>query len=142
MVNTFEDVKVFPVQCKDGRVVLGRNHTMNLNGRCNRSKVLTLILLYHQQYDLHQHNGLRIDQIHLQSGLSAKYLKIRLCRWLEWGYVLRTPAINDMTNRPCYAYKIATRGKHVLLDIIPREKLREYEQQIRQYQRSKGGTTQ
>lgn len=76
--------------------------------------------------------GLNVRDIHLQSGVDYDYLRSRLRKWHEWGYLNRKP-VDTGKGRPVYAYTIARRGEHFIEDIVPRDILNQYIAEIRAF---------
>jgi hypothetical protein len=53
----------------------------------------------------------------------------RVGKWVAWDYLVRK--IKQGMNRPVYSYSIAKRGEHFIEDRIPRERLKDYLEEIR-----------
>ncbi len=89
-----------------------------------------LQFLYHRKHKLGLNDGLNVWDIHLQSGVDYDYLRSRLRKWKEWGYLNRKP-VDTGVGRPEYQYTIAKRGEHFIEDIVPRNILNQYIAEIK-----------
>jgi len=133
-VNTFDDVKIWPVKCKDGETRLATIHKANFKGKHNASKCKILIVLYSRRFNHHDKTGLTLEQLHVVSGVSLEYLRSRITKWFSWKYIAREPVVSPLTGRMCFSYTIAERGIHMLEDRAPRNKLEEWETEILNWQ--------
>jgi|GEM_PF-2841203 hypothetical protein len=115
---------------KDGKWHLAFAHRASLKGKNDRSKNLTLIVLYQRKYTKHLYSGLPFEELPPLLGptVSANYVENRLIRWVEWGFLKREPSINPGTHKLIYLYTIDERGRNMVENIIPRQKLAEYVQ--------------
>jgi len=108
-----------------GKHVETRPHFATFNERHNASKAKVLITLYHRLHKLRLTNGLGVAELHEQSGVGYDYIKSRVTKWCEWGYLKRSVRDNKI-GRPIYVYTLDERGKHFIEDVLPREWLQHY----------------
>ena len=119
---------------KDGDIVVSKPHIATFNGKHNASKTKMLLVLY--QRSIRGLPGLTARGIVLESGLNHNYVRVKLSKLCEWGYLSRR-AVDGGKCGPVYRYSIAKRGEHFLLDIVPDEKLKEYIHEIEVYKENK-----
>ena len=101
-------------------------------GSHNASKTKTLIILHHHKYNLKLSTGLNVRQLHSESGVNYDYLRSRLGKWFKWKYVSRR-AHDDGNGRPMFYYTITVRGEHFINNIVPKDVLTRYINEINQY---------
>ena len=113
---------------KDGKWHLAFAHRASLKGKNDRSKNLTLIVLYQRKYTKHLYSGLPFEELPPLLGptVSANYVENRLIRWVEWGFLKREPSVNPGTHKLIYLYSIDKRGENMVQNVISRAKLAEY----------------
>jgi hypothetical protein len=114
---------------KDGVWHLARAHKASLKGKNDRTKDLALVLLYQRKFTRHIYSGLSYKELAplLGDTIGKQYLEDRLLSWTEkWHYLKREPAIDPVTRRMVFLYAIDDRGRNMVENIIPRQKLAEY----------------
>ncbi len=119
---------------KAGKHVETRPHFATFNEKHNASKAKVLITLYHRLLKLKLTNGLGVSELHWQSGVNYDYIKSRITKWCEWGYLKRKTQENN-TGRPIYVYSLDERGRHFIEDILPREWLQRYISEIQDFKK-------
>lgn len=117
-------------ETKDGRFRIAKPHIAVFNEKHNASKAKVLITLYHinRNQDI---KGLRLKDIHKLSGVDYYYVKSQIGKWVKWGYLKRI--LSAEYEMPLYIYSIAERGIHIVQDIIPKDWLQVYINEIREY---------
>ena len=119
------------IHTKDGKLVIARPHEATFNGCHNACKSKALITLYHWKKKLRATTGLSLKELAESSGVTYNYLGSRVAKWVEWGYLNRKVKMGG--NRPVYCYYIAERGIQFVEYRIPRERLQDYIDEIREY---------
>lgn len=117
---------------KDGKVIISKSHIATFNGVHNASKAKVFIVLYHLKYKLGLNTGLNVLDLYLQSGVNYDYLRSKLGKWYEWGFLSRRP-VDSGKGRAVYTYMIAKRGEHFIEDIVPRDILNQYVAEIKAF---------
>jgi hypothetical protein len=113
---------------KDNRMHLAFAHRDSMVGKNCRTRNLVIVLLYQRWFTKHLFSGLPYEELLPLLGptVCARYIENRMTLWTQWGYLKREPSVNPKTHRLIYLYSIDDRGKHLVLEIIPRAKLAEY----------------
>lgn len=114
---------------KDGKAFTTKPHYAHFNDTFNATRVRCFMVLYDRLYYKHESEGLSTSQLHQLSGGNYDYIKRKLAKWCEWGFLKRKIAL--VNNRPCYKYSIAERGRHFIEDIVPPLWLHRYAAMIR-----------
>ena len=116
--------------CADGKRRLAFAHRSSLLGKNDQSRNLILVILYHRRFTLKKSDGLMFAELLplVAPVVGTSYLEHRLRNWSspKWACLTRGPVANAKTGRTAFAYEIAKRGKHVIEDVLTREKLLEY----------------
>lgn len=120
---------------RGGKNVTTRRHLANFDLKHNAAKAKIFIVLFHRLHRLKLTSGLTVGELHLQSGVGYDYLKSRVSKWCEWGYLGRR--IRSTVGRPCFEYALAERGAH-FVRIIPQEWLERYIAEIQAFTSRKG----
>jgi len=115
---------------RSGKSVETRPHFATFDDKHNSSKSRVLIVLYHRKLKAHNNTGLGVGDLHRQSGVDYDYIKSRVTKWCEWGYIERRARDND-SGRPLYVYTLAARGRHFVEDILPKDWLKRYISEIK-----------
>ena len=102
-------------------------------GTHNHSKTKMLIILYDRKHYKHISTGLGVRELHLQSGVDYDYLRTKLVKWAQWGYLNRRPV--ESKGRATWAYTIDAKGERFIKDILPPEVLRECVEAVKAHQR-------
>lgn len=124
-ISTIGNFKSSTFTTKSGKGVETKPHFASFDDKHNASKCKVLIVLYHRKHKLQDASGIGVNELHRASGVSYDYIKARVTKWVQWGYMERS--VRDVkTGRPIYVYKLAARGKHFIEDILPREWLKTY----------------
>jgi hypothetical protein len=114
---------------KDNKLHLAYAHRASMKGKNDRTKDLTLVLLYQRKFTQHVYSGLSYKELVplLGDTIGKQYLEDRLLSWTEkWHYLRREPSIDPVTHRMVFLYAIDSRGRNMVENIIPRQKLAEY----------------
>ncbi len=117
---------------KSGKVIISKPHIATFNDVHNASKTKVFIVLYHRKNRLGLNTGLNVRDIHLQSNVDYDYLRTRMSKWHEWGYLSRRP-VDSGKGRAVYTYMIAKRGEHFIEDIVPGDILNQYIAEIKAF---------
>lgn len=118
---------------KNGRIVRTEVHFATFSERHNSSKSKVLMCLYKET------GGVSVGNLHRLSGVDYGYLRVKLSRWVSWGYVVRKVSIPEK-GRPIFLYSLGERGRHFIDDILPRNWLQQYAAEIRAFRASNNGT--
>jgi hypothetical protein len=113
---------------KDNKMHLAYAHRESMKGKNCRTRNLVIVLLYQRWFTKHLYTGLCYEELVPLLGptVSAGYMEDRMILWTQWGYLKREPSVNPKTHRLIYLYSVEKRGKHLVEEIIPRQKLAEY----------------
>lgn len=117
---------------KEGKLIISRPHKASFHGIHNASKSKVLIVLYWLKNTVGDNTGLSVKELAEKSGCNYDYLKTRLGKWHDWRYVSRR-AVGQVVGRPIYKYSIAQRGEHFIEDIIPKDILSRYIDEIKSH---------
>lgn len=113
-----------PFYNKNGRAIEPRDHTVDFTGHNNGSKSKVLLFLSHIEGKY-----LTARQLHEKTGVSYDYLRQRLSFWFNIRYINRK-VLAPARGRPVWAYCIAERGKHFVLDRIPGDKKNQFVREL------------
>lgn len=86
-------------------------------GKHNRSKAKVLIFLLDRRS--HRIKHYTWHELALYCGVSAVYLRNRLAKWRQWGYVTRRGC--NRGEFLTWEYALGARGKHFVCDILPQD---------------------
>lgn len=125
-------------QNRAGKLIISKPHIATFNGVHNASKTKVFIVLYHLKHKLGLNIGLNVLDLHLQSGVNYDYLRTKLGKWHEWGFLSRKP-VDSGKGRAVYTYMIAKRGEHFIEDIVPRDLLNQYVAEIKTFRANTAG---
>ena len=90
----------------------------------NFSKTKAFLVLYDRKHHKGVNTGLGVRELHLLSGVDYDYLRTKLVKWAQWGYLNRRP-VEGRNGRATWAYTIGAKGERFIKDIVPPEVLRE-----------------
>ena len=116
---------------KDGVTCVTRPHFATFNDKHNASRSKVYMVLWYRKYQSHKNTGLTVSQLHEQTGVKYDTIKTRIALWVKWEFLKRELDVSN--GRPVYLYSIDNRGRHFVEDIIPKEWLKEYARQIREF---------
>jgi hypothetical protein len=125
------------IDTKDGRKILARPHVATFRGKHNASKSKVFIVLYSRQYQQPHSPGLTLPELATYSGVSYSYIKTRLAKWCLWGYLKREKCVSSTRKQTVYTYVIADRGRHFVLDRIPKAIGARFVTEIQEHQNKK-----
>jgi hypothetical protein len=103
----------------------------------NISKTRAFLVLYDRKYHKKDTTGLGVHELHLQSGVDYDYLRTKLVKWAQWGYLNRRPV--EVRGRATWAYTIAAKGERFIKDIVPPEVLRQCVEAVKEHRAQRSG---
>lgn len=115
---------------KEGKLIVSRPHKATFHGIHNATKSKVLIVLYWLKNTVGDNTGMSAIELSEKAGVNYNYLKTRIGKWHDWKYVSRR-AVGQSKGRPIYRYTIAQRGEHFIEDIVPRDILARYIDEIK-----------
>ena len=131
-ISNMTQFKAINFTTRQGKHVETRPHFAAFDDKHNSSKSRVIIVLYHRKYKAQNNTGLGVGDLHKQSGVNYDYIKSRVTKWVDWGYLERSVKDNKI-GRPLYVYTLAERGRHFIEDIIPKDWLKRYISEIKAF---------
>jgi len=100
----------------------------------NYSKTKSFLVLYDRKHYKGVNTGVGVRELHLLSGVDYDYLRTKLVKWAQWGYLNRRP-LEGRNGRATWVYTIGSKGENFIKNIVPPEVLRECVEAVRAHQR-------
>lgn len=122
------------IRTQDGRLIETKRHYAKFRSDHNSTKCKCLLVLYHWRYKMGNTEGLGIKALSNRAGVPYNSVKARAGKWANWGYIKRH--VDKSGIRPIFTYTLDKRGKHILESILPRDWMKRYIDEIREFRRN------